>query len=96
MLHSSSFYHNLYCTTSSNKPDFFRKSNPNKRWVEITLDIKAMRKLLLDAEFGERATLCKAITAAERKRDWFYRQEDFDLNVASLILGIAERAEAVF
>lgn len=95
MLQPSSYYHNVYCSTNKHKPDFFRKSNPNKRWAEITLDIKAMRKLLLDSDFNARSTLSKAITAAERKRDWFYRQEDFDLSVASFILGAAERAETV-
>jgi hypothetical protein len=90
MLSSTSYYYNQYCVASKNKPDFFRKSNPNKRWAEITLDIKEMRKLLLDSDFIARATLSQAITAAERKRDWFYRQEDFDLSVASFILRAAE------
>lgn len=93
MLSAKSFYQS-YCSTVNNKPDFFRKTNPNHRWVQITLDIKDMRKLLRDADFEERFVLSKAITAAERKRDWHYKQPDFDLATASFIIRQLERATA--
>ena len=88
---TAKIFQQTYCSSSSKKPNFFKKPDPTKRWVEITLDIKDMRRLLRTANFQESIALSKAITAAERKRDWHYRHEDFDLATASFIISHMER-----
>ena len=71
----------------SSKKGFARKVNSTHKWVEYTIDVKEMRKILSSTvDFNEKSQLNSCITIAERKRDYHYRQDNFDLRVANIIL----------
>jgi len=70
----------------SKKKGYPKDFNPTHKWVEYTIDVKEMRRLLLAANFEDKARLNRYISIAERKRDWHYRRDDFDLKTANIIL----------
>ena len=56
------------------------------KWVEYSSDLVKMTELLLVASFEEKFKLIEAMSVAERKKNWHYRQENFDLYRASFLL----------
>jgi hypothetical protein len=70
----------------SKKKGYPKDFNPTHKWVEYTIDVKEMRRLLLAANFEDKARLNRYISIAERKREWHYRRDDFDLKTANIIL----------
>lgn len=50
-----------------------------KRWVQISLDIHEMNKILLTTKnFNEKMDLLICLELAEKKRVWMVRHENFD------------------
>lgn len=91
---SSVFAYKLkYLSTEAKGEYKGKRFNPTHQWVKYTLDIKDMRKMLLIASFEDRFTLMEALKVAERKRDWHFRQEEFDLSDATAILSAVERTQ---
>lgn len=75
--------------SSSNKktgPVKKDRINSTLKWVEYAADIVKMQSLLMRASFNEKYQLMAALEAAERKKNWHYRQENFDLKRASYLL----------
>ena len=62
------------------------KINSTVKWVEYAADIAKMTQLLKTATFDEKYKLVAAIETAERKKNWHYRQDNFNLQRASFLL----------
>ena len=75
-------------TASNTKSGPVRKDKINStvKWVEYAADIAKMTALLKTASFDEKYKLIEAIETAERKKNWHYRQDNFDLKRASFLL----------
>jgi hypothetical protein len=76
-----------YATTSKKSGPVARdKINSTIKWVEYAADIAKMTALLKTATFEDKYKLVNAIEIAERKKNWHYRQDNFDLRRASFLL----------
>ena len=64
-----------------------KRINSTMKWVEYSLDVYDMQKLLMKTKnLKEKYQLMDLLEIAERKKKWHYRQENFDLNRASNLL----------
>jgi hypothetical protein len=73
------------------------KINSTKKWVEYSLDIHDMSKLLMITNnLHDKFTLMQAIDIAQRKKDWHYKQDNFDIRAASTVLQAALNASKKF
>lgn len=79
----------LKYTPSNKKGHVIAKSriNSTHKWVEYSLDIHDMQKLLVSTKsINEKYTLMDLLEIAERKKTWHYRQKNFNVSVASRLL----------
>ena len=81
-------YVSKYSTSTSKKSGPVKKDKINStlKWVEYAADIVKMQALLLRASFNEKYMLMAALEVAERKKNWHYKQDNFDLKRASYLL----------
>ena len=64
-----------------------KKIDSTMKWVEYSLDIVDMQKMLMGAsDLKDKYQLMDLLEIAERKKKWHYRQENFDVNRASTLL----------
>lgn len=78
-----------YARTTLNKNVVVKKDliNSTHKWVEYSLDIRDMQKLLMSTKnLNEKYALMDALEVAERKKVWHYRQDNFNLSRASQLL----------
>jgi len=78
-----------YARTTLNKNVVVKRDNINSthKWVEYSLDIRDMQKLLMTTKnLNEKYALMDALEVAERKKVWHYRQDNFNLARASQLL----------
>jgi hypothetical protein len=78
-----------YARTQLNKNVVVKRDNINSthKWVEYSLDIRDMQKLLMSTKnLNEKYALMDALEVAERKKVWHYRQDNFNLARASQLL----------
>jgi hypothetical protein len=78
-----------YARTTLNKNVVVKRDNINSthKWVEYSLDIRDMQKLLMSTKnLNEKYALMDALEVAERKKVWHYRQDNFNLARASQLL----------
>jgi hypothetical protein len=78
-----------YARTQLNKNVVVKKDliNSTHKWVEYSLDIRDMQKLLMSTKnLNEKYALMDALEVAERKKVWHYRQDNFNLARASQLL----------
>ena len=78
-----------YARTALNKNVVVKKDliNSTHKWVEYSLDIRDMQKLLISTKnLNEKYALMDALEVAERKKVWHYRQDNFNLARASQLL----------
>jgi len=78
-----------YARTALNKNVVVKKDliNSTHKWVEYSLDIRDMQKLLMSTKnLNEKYALMDALEVAERKKVWHYRQDNFNLARASQLL----------
>jgi len=78
-----------YARTQLNKNVVVKRDNINStyKWVEYSLDIRDMQKLLISTKnLNEKYALMDALEVAERKKVWHYRQDNFNLARASQLL----------
>ena len=76
-------------TLTSNKnsgPVARDRINSTVKWVEYACDLVKMQELLKTASFIDKYKLAEAMLVAERKKNWHYKQENFDLKRASYLL----------
>ena len=84
---NASFFSQKYSSSSKFSGAPKKEINSTHKFVEYTLDIIDMRNLLLKVSFDEKWNLMEAIKIAERKRDWHYNQDNFNLATANTIIG---------
>ena len=77
-----------YTITSNGKKSGVRRDliNSTVKWVEYATDLIEMNELLKTASFEEKCNLAAAMQVAERKKNWHYKQENFDLQRASYLM----------
>lgn len=75
-----------YSTQVSSGPVPKDRINSTLKWAEYSTDIIKMTELLRTASFLDKYKLVAAIEVAERKKNWHYRQENFNLRRASYIV----------
>jgi hypothetical protein len=64
-----------------------KRINSTMKWVEYSLDIVDMQKMLMTtSNLKDKYQLMDILEIAERKKKWHYRQENFDVNRASTLL----------
>lgn len=64
-----------------------KKIDSTMKWVEYSLDIVDMQKLLMGTrDLKDKYQLMDLLEIAERKKKWHYRQENFNVNRASTLL----------
>ena len=63
------------------------------KWVEYAADLVKMTELVRVAKFEEKWALAEAMQVAERKKNWHYKQESFNLGRASVLLSAFMRGK---
>ncbi len=64
-----------------------KRINSTMKWVEYSLDIVDMQKMLMNtSNLKDKYQLMDILEIAERKKKWHYRQENFDVSRASTLL----------
>ena len=72
--------------SNNNKKSGGNRFNPTHKFVEYSLDLIEMRKLVTKVSFEEKSKLLKCIEIAERKKNWHYNREEFNMKDANIIL----------
>jgi len=60
----------------------YDKIKATEKWVEYSLDVADMSKLLMKVDFATKWKLMDALAVAERKKEYMYRHKNFNLNRA--------------
>jgi len=63
------------------------------KWVEYASDLVKMTELVRVAKFEEKWALAEAMQVAERKKNWHYKQNNFNLQRASMLLSAFMRGK---
>ena len=69
----------------------YSKIKATEKWIEYSLDVTEMTKLLTKASREERYILLAAMQIAERKRDYMYKHPNFNLKEAIANFKLAKR-----
>ena len=69
----------------------YTKIKATEKWIEYSLDVTEMTKLLTKASREERYILLAAMQIAERKRDYMYKHPNFNLKEAIANFKLAKR-----
>ena len=69
----------------SNVRTAYNKIQATKKWVQHSINLHIMQKLLLTASREDRYTLLAAIKAAESKVNYYYKHPNFKLNQATML-----------
>ena len=69
----------------------YSKIKATEKWIEYSLDVTEMTKLLTKATREERYVLLAAMQIAERKRDYMYKHPNFDIKEATFEFKRAKR-----
>jgi hypothetical protein len=83
-----------YTISSNGKKSGVKRDRINStvKWVEYATDLIEMNELLKTASFEEKWNLANAMQVAERKKNWHYKQENFDLKRASYLVSCWKNA----
>jgi hypothetical protein len=63
----------------------YDKIKATEKWVEYSLDIVDMSRIIMTADFNTKWRLAEALEVAERKRAYMYRHKNFNLKRATTI-----------
>ena len=69
----------------------FNKIKATQKWVQHSINLHVMQKLLLTASREDRYTLLAAIKVAESKVNYHYKHPNFDLAQAVTLFKQAKR-----
>lgn len=75
-------------TSTKSKGKFIQpydKIKATEKWVEYSLDILDMSRIILQVDFDTKWRLTEALEVAERKRVYMYRHKNFNLKRATTI-----------
>lgn len=53
-----------------------------EKWVEYSLDVADMSRILMTVDFDTKWRLMEALAVAERKKEYMYRHKNFDIKRA--------------
>ena len=70
---------------------FYNAIKATEKWIEYSLDVTEMTKLLTNATRDEKFVLLAAMQIAERKRDYMYKHKNFKLEIAVVEFKRAKR-----
>jgi|TARA_B110000977_G_scaffold103565_1_gene135167 hypothetical protein len=63
------------------------KINSTHKWVEYSLDINDMQKMLMATKnINEKFQIMELLEIAERKKSWHYKKENFNGTIAGRLL----------
>ena len=54
-----------------------------EKWVEYSLDIVDMSRIIMTVDFDTKWKLAEALEVAERKKAWMYKHKNFDVKRAA-------------
>jgi len=74
-------------TRINHKPKF----NPNKKWVEYSLDLLEAKGLIQNADFNTKMDLLNVIKTIESKINYHQKHRDFVLEIAIKDFRLARR-----
>ena len=63
----------------------YDKVKATEKWIEYSLDIADMSRIIMSADFDTKWRLAEALETAERKRAYMYKHKNFNLNRALTI-----------
>jgi hypothetical protein len=69
----------------------YSKIKATVKWVEYSLDLTEMSKMLTQVSREEKYVLLSAMQIAERKRDYMYKHPNFDQKQATNDFKLAKR-----
>ena len=72
-------------------PSLYSKIKATIKWVEYSLDITEMTKMLTKVSREEKYVLLAAMQIAERKRDYMYKHPNFNIQEATFEFKRAKR-----
>lgn len=85
-MHIAQYIRKYSVTNTKTGPVPKDKINSTLKWVEYAADLAKMTELLKTASFLDKYKLADAMLVAERKKNWHYRQDNFNLKRASFLL----------
>lgn len=85
-MHAAQFIRKYSVSNTKTGPVRRDKIDSTVKWVEYAADLAKMTELLKTATFTEKYKLADAMLVAERKKNWHYRQDNFNLKRASFLL----------
>ena len=85
-MQASQFIRKYNVSNANSGPVARDKINSTVKWVEYAADIVKMTELIRVAKFEDKWGLAQALEVAERKKNWHYRQDNFNLRRASALL----------
>lgn len=92
-MHVTQFLRKYSAGNKTSGPVAKDKINSTLKWVEYSTDIVKMSELLKTADFFDKYKLVAAIEIAERKKNWHYRQDNFNLKKACFLLQTFKNAK---
>lgn len=72
-------------------PSLYSKIKATEKWIEYSLDVTEMTKMLTSVTREEKYVLLAAMQIAERKRDYMYKHPNFKLQEAMFEFKRAKR-----
>ena len=61
----------------------YDKVKATEKWVEYSLDIVDMSRIIMTVDFDTKWKLAEALEVAERKKAWMYKHKNFDVKRAA-------------
>jgi hypothetical protein len=72
-------------TTKSRAVVPYDKVKATEKWVEYSLDIADMSRIIMSADFDTKWRLAEALETAERKKAYMYKHKNFNIKRALAI-----------
>ncbi len=63
----------------------YDKIKATEKWLEYSLDIVDMNKILMKSDFNTKWQLMEALDIAERKRKYMYNHKNFELRLVIIL-----------
>jgi hypothetical protein len=78
-------------SATSKHPINFSRIKATQKWVEHSINLHVMQKLLATSSRDERYILLACIKAAENKTNYYYKHPNFDVTQAVTLFAQAKR-----
>lgn len=74
---------------------FAKRIDPTQYYVKHYLAVQELYRDLATASFEDRSDINQALTIAQRKMNFFYKKDEFDLKRASTIISTMRMAKVI-